>query len=165
MGPQPITQHRADRQVEAEEIASGKSAKVARPPRYRIILRIRHADLDPAEITTALGWEPQSSWKAGDQAVTPKGTTLPGVRSDGLWSRSFEFKGRGNIAQNLDELVDHLIDSKELFDRLHQMQAQSALYLQMPGNTNNGDRIPCGLLRKLADLQVGLEFEIFPNWP
>ena len=164
MAPQPITQHRADRRVEADAIDSGKPAMVTPPPRYRIILRIRHPELDPTEITMALGWKPQHSWKAGDRAVTPRGTKLPGVRSDGLWSCSFEFKGRGNIGQKLEGLLDHLVESKELFYRLGQMQAQSAMYLQMPGDTNNGARIPPEVLQRLAELQIALEFEIFPNW-
>lgn len=165
MGLQPITQHRTDRQVEAEATGSRKPAKVARSPRYCIIFRIRHPELDPTEITTALGWEPEHSWKAGDHAVTPKGTKLPGVCRDGLWSRSFEFKGRVNIAQNLEQLLDKLMKHKELFDRLNRMQAQSALYLQMPGHTNNGDRIPWDILRKFVDLHLALEFEVFPNSP
>ena len=163
MGLQPITQHRADRQVEAEETDGNKPAKIARSPRYCIIFRIRHPDLDPTEITTALGWEPEHSWKAGDQAVTPKGTRLPSRRSDGLWSCSFEFRGRSNIAQNLDRLLNQLLEHKELFDHLNKMQARSAFYLQMAGQTNNGDRISCAILRKLADLQVELEFEVFPG--
>jgi hypothetical protein len=165
MAVRPITQHRADRQVEVEEIDSGISASAARSPRYHIILRIRHPELDPTEITAALGWEPELSWKAGDQAVTPKGTKLAGVRRYGMWSRGFEFKGRANIAGKLDKLLDYLMEHKELFDRLARMQAQSALYLQMPGHTNNGDRIPLDILRKFVDLHVALEFEVFPNSP
>jgi hypothetical protein len=132
--------------------------------RYHIILRIRHRDLDPAEITAALGWQPQRSWKAGDQAMTPKGAKLPGVRSDGVWSCSFRYKGEANITEKLDQLLRHLVRHKDLFRKLYKIKAQSALYLQMPGDTNIGDRLPWEMLKTFADLKIAFEFETFPEW-
>jgi len=162
MALQPTTHPQAEQQVGATEADRADWAKTAVAPRYNIILRIRHPELDPAEITAALGWKPQHSWKAGDRAVTPKGTKLPGVRSDGLWSCTFQ--GKSGIAAKFDEILGHLSERKKLFDKLNEMQAQSALYLQLPGDTNIGDRIPWEVLKKFADLKIAFEFEAFPEW-
>src|SRR4051794_26828690 len=83
----------AETQTETET-GLDSSSEGAVSEHYHIILRIRHADLDPAEITEALHWEPSHSWKPGDQAITPRGNKLPRLRSDGLWSRTFQYNGR-----------------------------------------------------------------------
>lgn len=132
--------------------------------RYNIILRIRHPGLDPAEITAALGWEPDLSWRAGDKSVTPNGRVLASVRSDGVWSRTIRVREKGHIAEQLDQILDHLLAQKKLFRRLDQMRARSALYLQLPGDTNNGDTIGWQVLRKFAELRLAFEVETFPEW-
>ena len=51
---------------------------------YHIILRIRHPDLDPAEITAALGWKPHHFWKrgvSGDHAEGQQAPEIAGGRS------------------------------------------------------------------------------------
>jgi hypothetical protein len=150
--------------VGGEETEVPRSGEGVMTKRYHIILRIRHPELDPAEITAALGWDPDRSWKAGDQSVTPNGRTLPSVRSDGLWSRTFRYQGEGRIAEHLDQILDHLLMRKDLFSRLSRMNARSALYVQMPGDTNNGDVVKWNTLKKFSDLKISFEFETFPEW-
>lgn len=147
------------------EVEIDDASVVRRTPmkRYRIILRIRHPKLDPAKITAALDQPPAVSWKAGDQCITPKGTQLSGVRTDGLWSLTFRYKGKKPISRSLEQIVDDLTCHKDLFYQLDHMGATSALYLQLPGDINNGDRVRPEVLRKLADLGIGLELEVFPE--
>jgi hypothetical protein len=132
--------------------------------RYHIILRIRHPDLDPAEITTALCWEPTHAWKRGDRATTPQGNKLPRSRSDGLWSRTFRYQGRGKIAERLDEILDRLLGHNDLFEELDRRGTQQALYLQLPGDVNNGDNIDWKILKKFVELRLYFEIETFPKW-
>jgi len=148
--------------VRAEDLGL-ELARLMSRKRFDIILRIRHPKLDPAEITAALGWEPHRSWKAGDQSSTPKGTKLPGIRSDGLWSCTFKYKGETDIADKFRLILDHLSLHERLFDKLSKRGAEAALYVQLPGNTNIGDRLSWPILKKFVDLKIALEFEVFPK--
>lgn len=160
---QPTTRYPEQHPVEEAEIGDAKPARRVPSQRYRIILRIRHPKLDPEEISAALHRQPAVSWKAGDRCVTPKGTRLSGARTDGLWSLTFGYKREKPISRNLEQILDDLASHKDLFSKLEQMGATTALYLQLPGNTNNGDRISPAVLRKFADLGIGLELEVFPG--
>lgn len=108
--------------------------------------------------------EPDRAWKAGDRSITPSGRLLPGVRSDGLWSRTFRSEGSRPIAESISGILDQLLPHKELFRRLDRIGARSALYLQLPGDTNNGDRFDWTTLKKFTDLRIAFEFETFPEW-
>jgi hypothetical protein len=164
MVQRPITPPPGGQVDGGEETEDPRPAESVMTKRYHIILRIRHPELDPAEITAALGWDPDHSWKAGDQSVTPNGRTLPSVRPDGLWSRIFRYKGETLIVENVEQILNHLMKHKDLFDHLDQMSAQSALYIALPGDTNNGARIPWHVLKKFVDLKIAFEFETFPKW-
>jgi hypothetical protein len=164
MARRPTIQPLVGQEVEGEETDSVRSAEGEMAKHYHIILRIRHPELDPAEITAALGWQPHRSWQAGDRSTTPKGTKLAGLRSDGLWSYTFRYKSDEHIADKFDHILAQLIVHKDLFEELDRIGAQSALYLQLPGDTNIGDRIPWDVLKKFVDLKIAFELETFPQW-
>ena len=164
MGLPPIIHLPASQPVRGKDAAGASSVRRMMKKRYNIILRIRHPELDPMEITAALGWEPHQSWQVGDQSVTPKGTKLPSTRIDGLWSHTFSYKGEARITEKLDQILEHLIIQKDLFHELAKRGVQSALYLQLPGDTNIGDHIPWNILMKFAELKIALELETFPDW-
>ncbi len=52
---------------------------------FMMSLRIRHPRIDPAEITRALGIEPQHLWRAGDQRLGSEGDEIGGKRRDSYW--------------------------------------------------------------------------------
>jgi hypothetical protein len=147
-----------------EAHGAAKSPRHAKGKRYSIILRLRHPTLDPANITAALGWEPDQCWKAGDRVIAPNGRELPGVRRDGLWSRAFHFKGNIRIVEEIDAILAHLLIHKELFEQLEREGAYSAIYLQLPGDVNNGDCFSWHVLSKFVDLKFTFEIETFPEW-
>jgi hypothetical protein len=95
--------------------------------------------------------------------MTPKGTRLSGVRTDGLWSLTFRYKGEKPISRSLEQILGDLTSHRDLFRELSHMGATSALYLQLPGDINNGDRISPAVLGALADLGISLELEVFPE--
>ena len=39
------------------------------------------------------------------------------------------------------------------------------LYVQLPGDVNNGSAFPWELLKKLSDIRIGLGIEVLPNSP
>jgi len=52
---------------------------------FSISLSIRHQQAEPAEITRALGMEPQHSWKVGDERRGTTGETLEGTYRETFW--------------------------------------------------------------------------------
>ena len=88
---------------------------------------------------------------------------MSGVRPAGLWSLTFRYKGKKPLARSIEQILDDLSAHKDLFAKLDHMGAVSALYVQLPGDVNNGDRVAPEILRKLADLGIGLELEVFPE--
>jgi hypothetical protein len=52
---------------------------------FMMSLRIRHPGIDPAEITGALGIEPQHTWRVGDSRRDSAGTELAGTHRESYW--------------------------------------------------------------------------------
>jgi hypothetical protein len=52
---------------------------------FMMSLRIRHPRIDPAEITRALGIQPQHDWRAGDVRVDSAGGEIGGIRRESYW--------------------------------------------------------------------------------
>lgn len=164
MGPQPTILHPGPRPAEPAGTGDARRAARARGKPYSIILRIRHPTLDPATVTGEFGRQPDLAWKTGDPCRTPTGGPLPGTRSDGLWSQTFRDDGAKTIGSSLGKLADELSAHRKFFEELRERGVRAALYLQLPGDVNNGDRIPSETLGKLAVLNIDLEIEVFPEW-
>ncbi|MEJ0037714.1 MAG: DUF4279 domain-containing protein [Gammaproteobacteria bacterium] len=52
---------------------------------FTMSLRVRHPQVEPAEVTRALGMEPQHSWRAGEQRRDAGGGALGGTYQESLW--------------------------------------------------------------------------------
>jgi hypothetical protein len=52
---------------------------------FTMSLGIRHPHVDPAEITRALGIEPQHVWRAGEPRRNPDGSELGGSYRESYW--------------------------------------------------------------------------------
>jgi Domain of unknown function (DUF4279) len=52
---------------------------------FTISLRIRHPSIEPSEITSALGIEPQHMWKSGDSRLGSTGESLEGTYRESYW--------------------------------------------------------------------------------
>jgi hypothetical protein len=52
---------------------------------FTMSLRIRHPNVDPAEITRTLGIQPQHTWRAGEPRRDPAGLTLGGEYRESYW--------------------------------------------------------------------------------
>jgi hypothetical protein len=52
---------------------------------FTMSLRVRHPHLEPAEITRAVGIEPQHTWRAGDSRRDPTGEVLEGCYRETYW--------------------------------------------------------------------------------
>ncbi|HEY8508676.1 MAG TPA: DUF4279 domain-containing protein, partial [Steroidobacteraceae bacterium] len=52
---------------------------------FTIALRLRHPDIDPAEITRQLGLQPQAAWRAGEVRRDTSGEELDGTYRETYW--------------------------------------------------------------------------------
>lgn len=54
-------------------------------PPFELAIRIRHPNLDPAEITRELKLEPEHSFKAGDPRTSSSGIAAASVHAESYW--------------------------------------------------------------------------------
>ena len=96
------------------------------PFRYKITLRLRHPEMDPDEISNALGMQPQFRWMAGRPRRTPLGQALEGTYHETYWcSRSTTGSGF-DLADTLESLVQELERHKEFLAGFVRLEAQSS---------------------------------------
>ncbi|HET8699497.1 MAG TPA: DUF4279 domain-containing protein [Gammaproteobacteria bacterium] len=69
-------------------------------PEHSVVLRLRHPNVDPAEITRRLGIAPQYAWRAGDPRLPEHGEEGRGVYRESCWVAVL------SSASPLGELVD-----------------------------------------------------------
>jgi hypothetical protein len=52
---------------------------------FTMSLGVRHPDIDPAQITRALGLQPGHVWRKGEQRLDQSGAALDGSRRESYW--------------------------------------------------------------------------------
>lgn len=133
--------------------------------RFSIVLLVRHPSIDPKEISAELRLEPFSSWKVGDLRTTPKGTALPGVREQSFWNHVFEYEGDSRFFEETERLLGQLALRKDFFVRIGKEGGYAEIYLQLPGDVNQGSSAKPSLLKLMAELGLHLGVEVFPDMP
>jgi Domain of unknown function (DUF4279) len=130
---------------------------------YAMSLRVRHPTLDPALLTEALHLEPLHSWRAGDPRRSVTGAALGGEHRDSYWSAPLPGQGVGAAAfplemflgQQLVQLGRH----REFLARLQNENAQISLLIEVSPVENGVLTLSTGTSRKLADLNIEVEFQ------
>jgi hypothetical protein len=134
---------------------------------FRISLRVRHPTMDPAEITEALGIEPERSWKAGDARQTPKGTPLAGFNRDTYWMAGVA-AGCWPVEIN-DAIGDALKKLVPYRSFLHLIRAEGGvveLFVGWAFENQSGGVLAHQCLALAGDLQVDLSLDIYsPEQP
>jgi hypothetical protein len=105
---------------------------------FTVSLGIRHPSIDPTEITRALGFEPQHSWKAGDKRRTAQGRPLDGNYHESYWTGEFReldtsLRGVVEIEAVLLQAVVKLRRSQKFLSRLQTEGATVELYVEVAG--------------------------------
>jgi hypothetical protein len=132
------------------------------PFRYSISLRLRHPSMDPEAISTALGETPRFSWKAGDRRRTPAGQVLEGLNDTTYWcSESIDGDGFElvyTIGSNLESLESHRSFLTDFCSTGGELEYFIGWYTD---GRNTGETFDSDLLRRLADLQIDLAFDVY----
>ena len=130
---------------------------------YDVTLRVRHPDIDPRDITAALGIEPKWTWRAGEARMTPVGTSLSGVYPHTYWYatlRKAEYREQDLIAA-LGELLDRLLPFKQFFQSIRRTGGNIEFFIGWSFYHNSGEVFEPELLARLADLQIALSFDVY----
>jgi len=130
--------------------------------RFDVELFIVHPTVEPAQITAALGLEPQNVHKVGERRKTPAGTQLAGVYRDTRWRFSIRYEVQDQcFAEKVTELVDRLMPYREYLHQLSSTGGRASIIVQFLGDGYFGDEIPRATLVKLVDLELDFAIECF----
>jgi hypothetical protein len=159
MAARATTQRRDSQAGGVVETAADRGA------RFDIVLLIRHPNFDPAIISARLGLDAYRSWKAGDPRTTPTGHSLPGRHASSCWNYVFHYEDTGRFSMAIEGILRTLKGHKPLLDQIDKSGGTTELFLQLPGDTSVGDSLAWAVLKKLAELKIGLSVETFPDMP
>ena len=130
---------------------------------YSMTLRVRHPNVDPAVLTKALHLEPQHSWRAGDPRRSATGAALGGEHRDSYWSAPLPGQTVGAAASPLElflgQKLVQLARHRELLGRLQDEGGQLSLLIELSQVENAVVTLSPGVARKLADLNIEVEFQ------
>jgi hypothetical protein len=130
---------------------------------YSVSLRVRHPNVDPAALTKALQFEPLHSWRAGEPRRSVAGTALGGEHRESYWSAPLPGQAAGSAAFALEQFLGQqlvqLSRHRELLARLQDEGGQISLLIEMSTLENAALTLSTGVSRKLADLNIEVEFQ------
>lgn len=130
---------------------------------YKVTLRVRHPDIDPQHITTALGIKPEWTWRAGEARRTRVGTPLSGVYRHTYWyAKLYEAEyGEQHLAEALQELLDRFLPFKEFFQSIRNAGGHVEFFIGWTFYHNSGEVFEPELLARLAELQIALSLDVY----
>lgn len=122
---------------------------------FTVSLSIRHPSVDPGEITRALGFEPQHSWRSGEPRRTAQGQPLDGTYHESYWTAEFreiDASARSVLEPEavLIQAVARLRRSQALFSRLQAEGATVELLVEVEGGSDFTLELSPQLLSMLA---------------
>jgi hypothetical protein len=135
---------------------------------FTVSLRIRHPNIDPAEITQMLGFEPQHTWRAGDARRSPTGEALEGIHRESYWmGRLLESPqlstDRVSVESVLSETLSQL---RRSFDFVASMNAEGAaaeLYISIYAREAFRLELSSESLALFGRLGLTISLEVHPH--
>jgi hypothetical protein len=130
---------------------------------YAMSLRVRHPNLDPAVLTKTLHLESLHSWRAGEPRRSVTGAVLGGEHRESYWSAPLPGQAVGSAAfplelflgQQLVQLGRH----RDFLGRLQAEGGQISLLIEITRVENAALTLSTSVSRKLADLNIEVEFQ------
>ncbi len=132
---------------------------------FTISLRIRHPDIAPSDITSALGIEPQHMWKAGDCRVGSTGESLEGTYRESYWMGRLMNEPQLSselmtVEAVLLQTLTQLGRSQEFLSRLSESGGVAELHISMFARKNFRLELSPRALASLGRLGLGVSLEI-----
>jgi hypothetical protein len=80
------------------------------------------------------------------------------------WGWSTRVEGRREFFDDVSALADRLRPHKQFLFEIVDNRGSVEIIVHLPGDTNIGWSMPWAQLAVLAELKIGLAFEVFPNF-
>jgi len=130
---------------------------------YAVSLRVRHPTLDLSVLTERLRLEPAHSWKAGDPRRSSTGAPLGGQHRDSYWSAQLPAHMTGPNSMPLElffnQQVLQLSRHREFLTKLRSDGGEISLLVELQPVANSSLTFSSATARKLADLNIEVEFQ------
>jgi hypothetical protein len=141
------------------------------PYEYRISMSVRHSSLKLIEISERLiqslpGIIPWRLCNIGEERTTPKGQKLDGLCTVSWFGSSFSEEIHSSKSKPLEVAIDETLEipyaCEDVFRDITKMGAQTIFRVGLFVDQNSGLIFGADLVKKLADLNIQLQMEIWP---
>ena len=132
---------------------------------FTISLRIRHPGIEPSEITSALGIEPQHMWKCGDSRLGSTGESLEGTYRESYWmGRLMDEPQLSSEPVSVEGVLLHTLRqlgrSQDFLSRLSDSGGVTELHISMFARRNFQLELSPQALTLLSRLGLGMVLEV-----
>lgn len=131
--------------------------------RFSIVLFIKHPSIDPKVISAELSLEHYACGMAGKPKISPKGDPIPGIWEQSWWKHIFDYEGDRDFFDEIERLLDRFVSHKDFFHKINKEGGYSEIYLELPGEPNQGSSAKPSILKLMAELGLHLGIEVFPK--
>jgi hypothetical protein len=130
-----------------------------------LTLLIRAPNFNTFDVTTSLGITPDRSWKPREQVVTPLGIVVPGsFHSDAGWSYTWCIETKPDFDAGWQDALSCLERGAQIIRSIKSIGPTALVLIFRSSHVSRcGASIPSTELRRLAELEVDFEFEIFAD--
>lgn len=122
-------------------------------------LRFIAADLDPDEITDALGKQPHASHRTGETIRSPSGQER--IAKQGAWSLTAERRKPGDIDVQVDELLSGTTDDLEIWQKLTSKYKTDLFFGLFLEEWNEGLPIAPYTLKRIGERGILIDLDIY----
>ena len=130
---------------------------------YSVSLRARHPTCNLKVLTEALCLEPAHSWTAGEPRRSQTGAPLGGQHRYSYWSAMLPAQLLGPSSMPLEQFLGQqlvqLTRHRDCFSKLQADGGEISLLIELSPVANASLTVSSGVARKLADLNVEVEFQ------
>lgn len=129
--------------------------------RYKVSFRVRHPNMAPDEICSALGLTARFQWAAGSPRQTQTAVPLEGYHESTYCSFLLEHPEGMELAKFLSRNNKALSLHKEFLKGIRDTGGTLEYFIGWYTGVNSGEVFTSELLRELADLQINLAFDVY----
>jgi hypothetical protein len=130
---------------------------------YAVSLRVRHPTLNLSVLAEKLRLEPAHTWSAGEPRRSQSGSPLGGNHRDSYWSAPLPAQAIGPNSMPLElflgQQVVQLSRHRELFAQLQSDGGEISLLIELVPVASTSLTLTSATARKLADLNIEVEFQ------
>jgi hypothetical protein len=131
--------------------------------RYSISLRITHPNMTPEEISGSLGMIADTSWRAGDPAVTKGGKSLNRSRRETYWTSnvSSAVSSDKDLSSALHHILDRLTSHEGFFRKIRADGGRIEFFIGWFLKEQAGVKFDQSLLSRLTALQIDFALDTY----